>query len=59
MGKWGWLKHSSRSSLLEGVEIVRSVPPTAGGEGDVQPLNREWASERRIVGIFVDDVPDS
>ncbi len=30
----------SRSSLLEGVEIVRTVPPTAEGEGDVQPLNR-------------------
>ena len=30
----------SRSPLLEGVEIVRTVPPTAEGEGEVQPLNQ-------------------
>ena len=28
------------SSLLEGVEIVKTLPPTAEGERDVQPLNR-------------------
>lgn len=28
------------SSVMEGVEIVRTVPPTAEGEGDVQPLGR-------------------
>ena len=30
----------SRSSLLEGVEIVRTVPPTAEGEGEVRALNQ-------------------
>lgn len=34
------VKTQSRSSLLEGVEIVRTVPPTAEGEGDVQPINQ-------------------
>ena len=30
----------ARSSLLEGVEVVRTLPPTAQGEGEVQPLNK-------------------
>ena len=30
----------SGSSLLEGVEIVRTVPPTAEGEGEVRALNQ-------------------
>ena len=28
------------SSVMEGVDIVKTLPPTAEGEGDVRPLNR-------------------
>lgn len=40
---------AKRSSLLEGVEIVRTAPPTAEGEGDVQPINQSGPRSRGVL----------